>query len=501
MARLVDELELGVAHLDPEGAVVRANATASAMLEGRSGADLAAALARLAVRAGAMRAPVAEALLPSSMGEVRVLLTRDGGGFLAALHRDAARRLRDQALALRGMLAAAVLRGRPEDTLQRALAALAAACADSRLALWGAGEGEALVSLARAQGTGAEPSASPPDDGDRELAERAIALGLPVHQPLCGRPDADGLAPRLVGGALAIPVRDGERVVGALCAAGPRLGEGEMRLLGGLADAAGALLGRAQAQAAREAAEAVADRARAVAMEREGLATLGHLAACVTHEVASPLACLGTNLRTARSALDEMLHLVQPGRSEPFGQPLELLRELLSDALEEVVRVGSLVHALRGLARRRADDRVTFHPLEPVEDAVRIFRGARDAEVALEAGDGLPDVQGSPALLCQLVLNLLDNGLDAMGGAGRMAVRLRADGEELVLEVEDHGAGIPEAIQPSVWEAYFTTKPPGRGTGLGLFICRDVAERMRGTIGFDTGPGGTTFRLRLPPAP
>jgi len=499
MARLVDELELGVAHLDPRGAVVRANAAATAMLEGRSGADLSAALVCLASRAGAALAPVTEALLPSSMGEVRVLLTREGDGFLAALQRDASRRLRDQVLALRGMLAAAVSSARPEATLQRALAALASVCAGSRLALWGAGREGALEPLAQAQGPGAEQAARPLDGEDRRLAERAMALGMPVHQPLRAWPDADGLAPRPAGGALAIPVRDADRVVGALCACGPRLGEGEMRLLGGLADAAGALLGRAQDQAAREAAEAVAERARAVAMEREGLAMLGHLAACVTHEVASPLACLGTNLRSARSAVDELLRADGPSRGIDH-RPLAQIEELLADAGEEVGRVASLVRALRGLARRRADDHVPFHPLGAVEDAVRIFRGARHAEVSLEAAASVPEVLGSPALLCQAVLNLLDNGLDAMDGRGPLSVRLGPDGDGVVLEVEDRGRGVPEAVQPSIWEAYFTTKPPGRGTGLGLYICRDVAERMGGTIGFDTGADGTTFRLRLPAA-
>jgi signal transduction histidine kinase len=506
LARLVDDLPLGVAHLAGDGAVVAANPAASAMLEGAGGAELASALVRLVERAGAVRAPVAEATLPSSLGEVRVLLSPAEGeeaGWLALLHRDATRRLRDQTIALRGMLAAVVECERPEAALERALSALASVCQETDLTLWGAAEGKALEPLARARGPGQPPRDAADEAEGEALAARAVATGLPVHLPRVSRGNPYGLAPRgAASAALAIPVRDQGAVVGALCAVGTRLGEGEIRLLSGLADAAGSVLGRARAQQALREAEARADQARAVAVEREGLVTLGHLAACVTHEVASPLACLGTNIRAAQEAVVELLDLARGSGSAARAQEVaaELL-EMLADSGGDLSRVASLVQSMRGLARRRADDRLKFDPRGPVEDAVRIFRGARHADVLLEQGPALPDVQGSPGLVCQVVLNLLDNGLDAMGGQGELAVRLLEDQGGVALEVTDRGAGIDPAIAPRVFDAYFTTKAPGHGTGLGLYICRDVVGRMGGTIGFDTGPQGTTFRVRLPAAP
>jgi len=504
LARLANELPLGVAHLATDGAVVAANPAASAMLEGAGGAELAAALVRLVARAAAVRAPVAEATLPSSLGEVRVLLApAEGEGHLAVLHRDASRRLRDQTIALRGMLAAVVECQRPEGSLQRALSALASVCQETDLVLWGAAEGGPLEALARARGPGQPgPAAAEPADGEA-LAARAIATGLPVHLPRVSRGNPYGLEPRgAAGAALAIPVRDQGSVVGALCAVGSRLGEGEIRLLSGLADAAGSVLGRARAQQALRDAEALADRARAVAVEREGLVTLGHLAACVTHEVASPLACLGTNLRAAQEAVVELLDLARGGGSPARAQEVAAdVLELLSDSGGDLSRVASLVQSMRGLARRRADDRLKFDPRVPVEDAVRIFRGARHADVHLEQAPSLPDVEGSPGLVCQVVLNLLDNGLDAMGGQGELSVGLLEAPGGVELQVRDGGSGIPAEVAPRVFEAYFTTKAAGRGTGLGLYICRDVVERMGGTISFDSGPQGTTFRVRFPAAP
>lgn len=502
LSRLVGELPLGVVHLSPEGELQAANPAAGAMLEGSGGSSLAAALGRLAVRAGEVSPPVTEAVLPTPLGDVRVLLTAaEGEGFLAVLDRDPSRRLRDQAVALRGMLAAAVECERPEAALQRALEAMGRACRESELTLWAAGEGDGLAPMLRAgcAGPGLRPEGIAEDE---RLARRAIETELPVHAPRA-LPAAAGLRPvGDVGATLAIPVRDGEAVVGAILASGPRLGEGELRLLAGLADAAGSLLGRARARAALEEAEARADRAKAVAVEREGMATLGHVAACVTHEIASPLACLGSNLRAAQESVMELLMLARQGGDAARAQEIAAdLMELLADSGSDVSRVASLVQSMRGLSHRRADDRLRFDPRGPVEDAVRIFRGARHFEVRLDIRPEGPYLLGSPALFCQLVLNLLDNGLYAMNGRGELTVRLGNGPRGVVLEVEDQGQGIPPEVAGRVFDPYFTTKPPGQGTGLGLYICKDVVERMGGAVGFTTGPGGTCFRVEIPPAP
>jgi len=503
LARLVGELPLGVVHLSPDGDLTAANAAASAMLEGSGGSALSAALGRLALRAAEVRLPVSEAVLPSPLGEVRVLLTAtEGEGFLAVLDRDPTRRLRDQAVALRGMLAAAVECDRPEAALQRALEAMGRACRESELTLWSRSDGDLLTPLLRA-GKPAPAGAAGALAEEEWLARRAVQTELPVHAPRPA-PAAPGLQPLgEQGAALAIPVRDGEAVIGALLASGPRLGEGELRLLAGLADAAGSLLGRARARAALEAAQARAERAKAVAVEREGLATLGHVAACVTHEIASPLACLGSNLRAAQENVMELLALARDGGEPARAQEVAAeLMEMLADSGTDVSRVATLVQSMRGLSHRRADDKLRFDPRGPVEDAVRIFRGARHFEVRLEGQPDLPYVHGSPALLCQLLLNLLDNGLYAMGGVGELSVWLgRGPAGAVVLEVEDRGQGIPPEVAERVFEPYFTTKPPGQGTGLGLYICKDVVERMGGHIGFRSGPVGTCFRVEMPPAP
>jgi signal transduction histidine kinase len=97
---------------------------------------------------------------------------------------------------------------------------------------------------------------------------------------------------------------------------------------------------------------------------------------------------------------------------------------------------------------------------------------------------------------------LMLNAVDAMDDRGKLTVRTgtnpsRAD--EVVVEIEDNGIGIPRADQSKIFEPFYTTKPPGRGTGLGLSICYGIVEDHQGRIEVESQPGrGTTFRVFLP---
>jgi two-component system, NtrC family, sensor kinase len=94
------------------------------------------------------------------------------------------------------------------------------------------------------------------------------------------------------------------------------------------------------------------------------------------------------------------------------------------------------------------------------------------------------------------------NAVDAMDDRGKLAVRTGRSftrSDEVVLEIEDNGIGIPRAEQSKIFEPFYTTKPPGRGTGLGLSICYGIVEDHRGRIEVDSQPGrGSIFRIFLP---
>lgn len=110
-----------------------------------------------------------------------------------------------------------------------------------------------------------------------------------------------------------------------------------------------------------------------------------------------------------------------------------------------------------------------------------------------------PEIQAYGSELNQAWTNLIDNAVYALEGKGEITICSRADGEWIVVEVEDNGPGIPEESLHPIFDAFYTTKPRGSGTGLGLDITYNiVVNRHRGDIKVDSRPGRTLFKVSLP---
>lgn len=123
----------------------------------------------------------------------------------------------------------------------------------------------------------------------------------------------------------------------------------------------------------------------------------------------------------------------------------------------------------------------------------------RGVTVVRELADDLPRIQAYGGDLNQVWTNLIDNAVDAMNGEGQLTLRTTGDGEWVIVEVEDDGPGIPREQQSRIYDAFFTTKPPGHGTGLGLHTCYNiVVKKHGGSIDLDSRPGKTRFVVRLP---
>jgi signal transduction histidine kinase len=111
----------------------------------------------------------------------------------------------------------------------------------------------------------------------------------------------------------------------------------------------------------------------------------------------------------------------------------------------------------------------------------------------------VPRIMAYGGELNQVWTNLIDNAIDAVDGSGKICVGTFVEDDQLVVEVVDNGKGIPLEIQPRLFEPFFTTKSVGSGTGLGLLIShRIVANRHGGEIEFESKPGETRFKVRLP---
>jgi signal transduction histidine kinase len=183
------------------------------------------------------------------------------------------------------------------------------------------------------------------------------------------------------------------------------------------------------------------------------------------------------------------------------------VRALESDGLlDEISEAVGRISALMASAKQYTQmDRA---PLQTVDvhaglDATLTLLGHKlgdDVEVVRDYDRTLPSVVAFPAELNQVWTNLIDNAVDAMGGAGTLTVRTRPAGDDRVLvEIGDTGSGVPDEIRTRVFEPFFTTKEIGRGTGLGLdIVWRIVVGRHGGEITIESVPGDTRFRVVLP---
>lgn len=220
--------------------------------------------------------------------------------------------------------------------------------------------------------------------------------------------------------------------------------------------------------------------------QAEKLASIGRLASGVAHEINNPL-----------NGIKSCLYLIQqePGDSTQNAEYLGLVGEGL-DHIEAVV------DKLLGFSRQQSGRRVDVDVNEAITTvlsllAYRLKSGS--VKVVLNLDPKLGTVAADPHLIQEVMMNLLLNGLDAVGEDGRIEVETATVGDAVRVRVTDNGAGIPEENLVRVFEPFFSTKEPGKGTGLGLSVALGIVEAHGGTLSVQSPPGeGATFILSLP---
>jgi signal transduction histidine kinase len=119
-----------------------------------------------------------------------------------------------------------------------------------------------------------------------------------------------------------------------------------------------------------------------------------------------------------------------------------------------------------------------------------------------EYGWNVPPIRAYGSELNQVWTNLIDNAIDAMNGQGEITIRTGYDDQWVIVKLEDNGPGIPEPVLPHIFDPFYTTKAPGKGTGMGLNISHNiVVQKHRGRIDVTSRPGQTRFEVRLPREP
>jgi two-component system sensor histidine kinase RegB len=229
-------------------------------------------------------------------------------------------------------------------------------------------------------------------------------------------------------------------------------------------------------------------RARGLAERRQKLASLATLAAGAAHELATPLATIAI----AATELDRELARCEavPGARAD----LDLIRG-------QVARCKDILQQMAARAGENAGEALV--PVRVADWAARALDGLPGAErVVLDvsgASDGL--VRGPPRGLERALRVLLQNALQASGEGSPVALRASARASTVVVEVADRGSGMAPEVLARAGEPFFTTKEPGRGSGLGLFLARALLEQLGGELELESAPGrGTRARIVLPAA-
>lgn len=230
-------------------------------------------------------------------------------------------------------------------------------------------------------------------------------------------------------------------------------------------------------------------------MQSEKLAAIGQLAAGVMHEINNPLATISACV----AAIDGRLGALAPAEKTAVSEYLEIIDK-------EVDRCTRIVDGLLDFSRPKgkAQARVVLNTL--VDETLFLLKHHQRFKrmtLVKELDPSLPAATGNTEQLTQVLMALMLNAVDAMEDRrGKLTVRTGRNSnpaDEVVVEIEDNGIGIPRADQSKIFEPFYTTKPPGRGTGLGLSICYGIVEAHQGRIELDSQPGrGSVFRVFLP---
>jgi signal transduction histidine kinase len=273
-----------------------------------------------------------------------------------------------------------------------------------------------------------------------------------------------------LGAALVIPVRCGPTVFGALLLDNLRIDRNVVMQARRFADLLGFKLETHRLYGELE--------------THRRLASLGTLAAALAHDIRTPLSAIRMNV--------QMLQM----RSDVLGPDAECL----TIALEEVDRLNAQISTLLDFARPL--------PLEvgeldlaslATEALTRVSAIAAEAGVILRAelDPDLPRLPGDPARLSRVLVNLIENAVQASPAGSEVHVRAFSTAEVVEVVIRDRGRGIPAEELPRIFDPFFTTRTDG--TGLGLAICRKIAQAHGGQILVSSEPGrGSEFRLRLP---
>jgi signal transduction histidine kinase len=221
-------------------------------------------------------------------------------------------------------------------------------------------------------------------------------------------------------------------------------------------------------------------------MRADRLAAMGTLAAGVAHEVNNPLA-----------SISSLIQMMRAGNGSEADRSERL--DLISDQIERITRV---TKDLTDFARSRPAAKIMVHIDQVIDSALRLAsfdKTFQSLQINVDYDRSIPQVFADGDQLQQVFLNLFLNARDAMPDGGELRVTTARSGSNVTIEIADSGTGISEGSGKHIFDPFYTTKPAGKGTGLGLAVCYGIITAHGGSIDIDSErKSGAAFTIRLP---
>lgn len=255
------------------------------------------------------------------------------------------------------------------------------------------------------------------------------------------------------------------------------------------------------------------EKAHVQLLQSERLAAIGQLAAGVAHEINNPIGYVFSNLKTLAGYVDDLLRIVDAvdtvaGLNElrKLKQSLEYdyirndVEALIVESEDGIGRVKKIITALKDFSHIEEEAFLLADLQRGLDSTLNMVNNELKykAEVVREFVE-LPEVQCIPSQINQVVMNLLINAAHAIEQFGVITLRCGHEGDWVWVEVQDTGKGIEPEVLNRIYDPFFTTKPVGEGTGLGLTLSYNIVQKHHGRLEVHSEPGqGSRFRLWLP---
>jgi two-component system NtrC family sensor kinase len=238
--------------------------------------------------------------------------------------------------------------------------------------------------------------------------------------------------------------------------------------------------------------------------ELQQMAAIGKLGVAIAHEINSPVGSLISNNMVLRRCVDELQKLLADPQAESLqkaGRLLETCRSLTDVDRIACERIQILVRGIKRFSRVEEDEPQFTDIKRELRETLSLAACQFQSRIQCDMQfNELPRLPVYPQRLNQVFLNLLVNSAQAIESAGTISVKTEREGDAVLISFTDNGKGMTPEEKARVFQAGFTTKERGEGTGLGLSLSRKIVEEEHGgSIDFESEAGvGTTFHIRLP---